>query len=60
MSMFKAFEQVFKKFNRFLVQSVREKERLAAFGVSNIDIIGNIKVNSENYVIREEVKEKLY
>jgi len=60
MSMFKAFsEQVFKKFNRFLVQSVREKERLAAFGVSNIDIIGNIKVNSENYVIREEVKEKI-
>ena len=60
MSMFKAFsEQVFKKFNRFLVQSVREKERLAAFGVSNIDIIGNIKVNSENYVINEEVKEKI-
>ena len=58
--MFKAFsEQVFKKFNRFLVQSGREKERLAAFGVSNIDIIGNIKVNSENYVIREEVKEKI-
>ena len=60
MLMFKNFsEQIFKKFNRFLVQSLREKERLAAFGVSNINIIGNIKVNSENYVITEEVKEKI-
>ena len=60
MLMLKNFsEQIFKKFNRFLVQSLREKERLAAFGVSNINIIGNIKVNSENYVITEEVKEKI-
>lgn len=60
MSMLRTFsEQVFKKFNRFLVQSAREKERLEAFGVSDIDIIGNIKVNSENYVIREKVKEKI-
>ena len=60
MLMLKNFsKQIFKKFNRFLVQSLREKERLAAFGVSNINIIGNIKVNSENYVITEEVKEKI-
>ena len=60
MLMLKNFsEQIFKKFNRFLVQSLRDKERLAAFGVSNINIIGNIKVNSENYVITEEVKEKI-
>ena len=50
--------KMIKRIDLFLAQSSNTIDRLKFFGAKNIQLLGNIKINKENYEVNQSKKEK--
>jgi len=50
--------KMIKRIDLFLAQSQNTIDRLKFFGAKNIQLLGNIKINKENYEVNQSKKEK--
>ena len=51
-------DKMIKRIDLFLAQSQNTFDRLRFFGAKNIQLLGNIKINKENYEVNQRKKEK--